>query len=271
MPDNIFFIIGCARSATTTIARVLGKATNAEVFTEQDPKLCFESRELFEGRLGNPKQVLFNAKNEKISETLAKGLIYGDKNPNYLPFIPYAEELWNPRYLFIVRDGRETVRSMMDWHELSHGNIFGMHEDDPSSGFTAWEQDWWDYSRPRPKRGEKYFDVWQRLSRFEKCAWYWNKFNTLLLSYTETLDPARWKMVNMNKLSIPELEEIFTFLHLRKENKVDLQTLLTSKINSPKDRYGMENKFPHWKNWDAALLQQFNQQASKMMAAFNYQ
>ena len=130
--DDIFFIIGCVRSATTAFAKVLYTADNAKVFVEQPPKLLIESRELARGNLDDPISVLRNAKHDLIQSVLQSGMKYGDKNAAYMPFIPYLNAIWECKILFIIRDGRDVVRSLMDWHTFRHP-IFFMQEDDSNS------------------------------------------------------------------------------------------------------------------------------------------
>ena len=83
---DIFFVIGCARSGTTALVKMLNMSQNATVFVEQKPNLCIEARNLYRGILRDPKQVIQKAKSEPIQKVLSNGLKYGDKNPNYLPF-----------------------------------------------------------------------------------------------------------------------------------------------------------------------------------------
>ena len=251
---DIFFIVGCARSGTTALVKMLNTCQNATVFVEQKPNLCIEARNLYRGILSDPKQVIQKAKSEPIQKVLSSGLKYGDKNPNYLPFIPYIAELWDCKFLFPVRDGREVVRSLMDWHDFynqkfSHSGVFAMKEDDPNSPIDSPEQDWWDYSRLRPNPGTPYFEEWQRLSRFEKCAWYWTNFNKKALESFSELDDQRWLQVNMKSLDRFKMKQIFDFLGLDGFNANQIEKLINARINSLQERAGLPDKFPRWTDW----------------------
>lgn len=267
---TVFFIVGCPRSGTTAIAKILDYAENSNVFIEQSPKLCIESRHHYERRLENPEVVLKHAKKELINNVVKQGLIYGDKNPNYLPFIPYLEKIWAPKYLFIIRDGRDVVRSLMDWHEFGRGNIFGMNEDNPDSTIVSYEQDWWDYSRLRPRKGEEFYEDWIALSRFEKISWYWNRFNELILESVRTIPKQRYKVVHIEKLDKFQLKEIYTFLDLDFDNYDKPQKMLNERINSVEQRYGAKKLFPDWQNWTDDEYNIFQKYAKNMMEYYKY-
>lgn len=268
--NNVFFVIGCARSGTTAISVVLSKAINAEVFTEQIPNLCIESRKMYDGRIHNPEFIIRNAKEKYILETLSHGKMYGDKNPNYLPFVPVLQKLWHPKFLFVIRDGREVVRSLMDWHELSRGGIYAMKEDEVTSEIDSPEADWWDYSRIRPRIGEPYFDEWRQLSRFEKCSWMWSRFNNLILQQLNSLDKSHYRVVNMNKFDRDEIENTIDFLGLKFENLQTVQDMLNSGINSAKHKFGVDNKFPSWEKWSSKQHKQFDSLAGETMKQLGY-
>lgn len=267
---SIFFIIGCARSGTHAMAKILDTCTNAQVFIEQPPKLCVEARDLMKGTLEEPPRVLQAAKGDPIRHVLDQGLIYGDKNPNYLPFIPILEDLWQPRYLFVTREGRDVVRSLMDWHELGRGNIYGMAEDEKGSTILTHEQDWWDYSRIRPNPGDELYDRWQTLNRFEKCSWYWAQFNNMALKAMEDLDPAHWLKADMSAATAGTIEEVFDFLQLEGYQADTVDGMLHRRINSAKDRYGSENLFPSQGEWGIELKTEFDRWAGATMERLGY-
>ena len=272
---DIFFVIGCARSGTTALVKMLNMSQNATVFVEQKPNLCIEARNLYRGILRDPKQVIQKAKSEPIQKVLSNGLKYGDKNLNYLPFVPYIAELWDCRFLFPVRDGREVVRSLMDWHDFysqkfSHSGVFAMKEDDPNSSVDSPEQDWWDYSRLRPNPGTPYFETWQRLSRFEKCAWYWANFNKKALELFSQLDNQHWLQVDMKSLDRPKMRQVFDFLGLDGFNAQRIGEMINARINSLQERAGLPDKFPPWTDWTQEQRNAFDRIAGEMMECVVY-
>jgi hypothetical protein len=261
---NAFFIIGCARSGTTAYARMLGTAANANVYIEQSPRLRKVSRDLLEGHLADPAQTLNHAKNQQLKNSWLEGKIYGDKNPCYLPFIPSIIELWDAKIIFIVRDGRDVVTSLMNWHELFALNIYASHEDtddaDPSN------IDLWDYSRPRPLPNEDLHGAWKSMSRFEKCCWYWSFFNDKALTLLDKLDSSLWLPIQANA-SLDQLKNAFDFLELTGFQSENLTTMLSAKINSAYDRTKRQNVFPSWQEWSLAEQTRFEELAGGTTAS----
>ena len=81
----MFFIIGCARSGTTAIAKILDCCKNVNVGIELKPNLCIESRDFFDGNLKkNPKEILIESRRKQIIEAHNSDKIFADKNVNYL-------------------------------------------------------------------------------------------------------------------------------------------------------------------------------------------
>ncbi len=268
--SDVIFLIGSARSGTTALAKILSTATNAEIHVEQPPRLRVASRELYKGTLADPEDALRKAKAEAICGAREKGKKYGDKNPCYLPFIPYLAEVWDAKMLYMVRDGRDVVRSLMDWHEMKAKNIYGMREDGVVDGPAEPEDDPWDYSRLRPNPGEPYYGEWAALSRFEKCAWYWARFNEVALELLGRQPRGRWMQINVSERSADDIERVFRFLELDGFDGVKVAAMLATDINSVKDRTGQENRFPRWRQWDAAQTASFDRFAAPMMERLGY-
>ncbi|MFC1809608.1 sulfotransferase [Candidatus Omnitrophota bacterium] len=268
--DNVFFIIGCPRSATTAIAEILQISNNSEIYIEQEPKLCIESRRLWKDQLDNPTELLHQHKENIIKSVTDRGLVYGDKNPNYLPFVPYLEQLWNPKFIFVLRDGRDVVRSLLDWHHVCGGNVFGMIEDDENSTVELPEEDWWDYSRLRPNCTDKYFNEWKNMGRFEKCAWYWNEFTLQMFSLMASLSQERYRLIHVEKVCASDFEEIFNFLNLNHFNAKKIEKKLASRINAADGRAKVIRAFPQWDSWTDEYNQQFDRLARSAMELSGY-
>lgn len=110
-----FFIIGSGRSGTTAMCRVLATATNAQVDVEAPPKMCIAARQMHDNALPDPAAYLRCAVLPKVLRGQRLAEFYGDKNPNYARFVPVLHELLDCRFVFVVRDGRDVVRSAMDF------------------------------------------------------------------------------------------------------------------------------------------------------------
>jgi len=264
---KIFFIIGAPRSGTTAISEILNTATNAIVYTEQSPKLCIAARMHYEGILPYPKEFIYKSKNPHIEETLRQGKIYGDKNPNYLYFIEEIVSIWKCKFVFVFRDGRDVVRSCMDFH-IGRKPGYARYEDTTDSFITQPEEDFWDFSRIRPKVKSKMRKEWRNMDLFEKFSWGWAEFNRILLKKIKALKKTDCIKININTLTPKKLKEIFEFLGLKGYREEMISEKLCSKINTVKIEKNL--KFPSWKYWDKELMEKFNKYAGNMMRKLGY-
>lgn len=270
MTCDAFFIIGAGRSATTAFAKILATAPNGETYVEQAPKLQIESRHLLKGILKDPAGTFFALKNPAIQEANQRGKIYGDKSPTYLPFIPNILTNWKSRIIFLTRDGRDVVRSSMNWVEYYKSNGFAMAEDDASSSRSRPEEDLWDYSRLRPNPGEPYFDQWRELSRFEKFCWLWANFNALGLSLLEQEDRDRWMIIDVSTANAATFENVFSFLGLGGFDRRRVTTMLDSRINSAVEKTGQGVRYPEWRRWSPEHREIFSRHAAVVMKRLGY-
>lgn len=268
--NRTFFLIGFPRSATTALARILDTATNAEVFVEQAPRLRRASIDLLHGRVPDPKRVLREAKSAAIKQTLGRGMLYGDKNPCLLPFVRPLLELWDCRFLYITRDGRDCVTSLINWHRHKAHNIFSSPPDTEPGGVFGPEPDLWDYSRMRPRPGDPLAERWHELDRFEKCAWYWNAFNEEALRRFGELPPERWMRLDASGMDAQALEGVFSFLGLEGFDGEKIDTMLNRRINSVEDRTGNTGDFPGYAGWTEEQTRRFWHRARPMMRRLGY-
>lgn len=264
-----FFIIGCRRSGTTALAKALQSAGNIDLHIELEPKLQIESADRLNGLIQDGTDLLYNTRNSYMDQAEKQGKIFGDKNPCYMPFLDELQNMWNCKILFLVRDGREVVRSIMDWHNLNAPGIYVREEDGEPPGHPYADNPW-SYNLMRPGTDDPYYKSWKTLSRFEKCAWFWSRFNEETISRLEKWPKNRWMMVNMNDLNNKALLEIQDFIGAEGMNLEHMQELLKSRINSVNDRFGEEDDFPHWKNWSPKQITSFDDIADPMMKILGY-
>ncbi|MBI4338641.1 MAG: hypothetical protein HY680_01665 [Chloroflexi bacterium] len=265
-----FFVIGCNRSGTTAVVEMLKPATNADVFSEQEPKLCFETRDLIEGRLGDPCGLMQKVKGAYVNASVQKGRIYSDKNPNYAYFIPNLRNLWKCKFVFVIRNGRDSVRSMLDWHSVMHKYMYARPEDGPGFLTTRPEEDAWDYSRPRPKPGDPLFTGWSTASRLQKCAWFWATFNETTMCNLKQGEAQDWTMLDMTHVTLDTIGKLYGFLGLEGFNESSISQVLARRVNSVEERIGAADEFPHWDQWTDQQREEFDVVAGDMMRKLGY-
>jgi hypothetical protein len=265
---GIFFIIGRGRSGTTAITRALDTADNGSIFIESDPKLCIAARSQYYGMLPHPKDFIFKSLIKNIEAAHKENRVYGDKNPNYLYFIEELYDVFDCKFLFVLRDGRDSVRSSMDFDRY-RTPLYRRYEDSDEFDLTQPEDDFWDYARLRPRPGEGCFDEWMALSKFEKFCWSWANFNKLLLEKSKKIPEDCFRFVNMTGVDVGDIEELFKFLDLAPFKEEMVREILFSKVNTTEIRNG--EPFPDWKSWSREEIETFNKHAGEMMIKLGYQ
>lgn len=231
-----FWVTGCARSGTTAIAQILNTAKKTKVTSEEPPQLHVECRALYDGVLESPKGVFYSNKALPKEIWNIKGQNYGDKNVNYVPFIPYIDE----KIVFLIRDGRDVVRSLMNWDSQFHSIYSEWKRSNPTLG---------DYCRPRPLPDDPYYTSWAGMDLFGMCCWYWKEWNRLGLDLLKEKPKDQYYIVNMDTLDMNGVKELFEFLGLKGYNRKRIEPILHGKINSLQDRFDKQNIFPTYEDW----------------------
>lgn len=273
-----FLILSCARSGSTSLARILDGAKNAVCTVEPHPNLNRETREMMEGRLPDARAVLKATVVKRVRENSRGRQIYGEKNVTYGPFIPHLYEMLKCKFIFLKRDGRDVVRSMMDWHERMFGSIYRECKDPGILSPRALNAaanlpvhlDTSDYARPRPCPGDPFYDEWANLSREEMCSFYWSTINELYLNALEKIPKEAWIEIDYTSPKTDDVLRVVDFLGLKGVSRDGIQELLDSRLNSLKDRTGEDCLYPDWRNWDRGLRGRFDKIAERTMERLGY-
>ena len=271
-----FFIISCARSGSTSLTNILNQAKNCECIVEPSPNLNVETRLMMEGRLKDPILLLKNTVVKRVQQS--KYEIYGEKNVTYAPFIEHLYKLLKCKFIFLIRDGRDVVRSLIDWYELIWGSIYRECRNPGNLTEEAYKKvsnlhihkDTSDYSRPRPQLGDPHFDNWLEYSREEMCAWYWQYINGLYLEQLLKLPNTAYQILDYTNARSQDIIEIADFLNLQGLTESKISDMLNSKINSVKKRFGVDRRYPDWPNWSSTQRRQFDEIAQKQMRQLGY-
>jgi hypothetical protein len=275
---NMCFIFGCARSGTTSMAKILDTASNAQCLIEPNPNFNVESRMFLEGKLGNPYHCLSDIIFARAKPVIEKGDIYCEKNVTLFAFINELFELFNCKFVFTARDGRDIVQSMHNWHNELFGNFYRECKDPgrlspkaakliselPVEGDTS------DFSRPRPKPGDPYYEKWPNMSRHEMLCWYWNFVNNYILDKLTKLPKQSWIIVDYTSPTVDEIKKVFDFLNLEGFDCQKVESILKSRVNSLSERTGDSCPSGSWQDWTDGELCQFADIAGSAMQRLGY-
>lgn len=269
--DNVFFLFGAFRSGTTAFCHFLQASENGRISIEQAPKLGVEARALYESTLVDPRRVVRAARREEIEQSIQAGEVYADKNPNYLLFVPYLIEEFDCRFIFLHRDGRDVVRSMIDWHDVGGKTIFTLAEDGDVLSRKDGTEFPWDYSLLRPLPGMHLNQEWTNLSRFEKCAWYWSRYNDLAAQIMDEYeDGGRFLQLGLTKATPADIKLAYDFMGLRGFNEQHILSLMQARINSLSWNKAGSNRFPSKEDWDEQMKTDFERYAGATMRRLGY-
>lgn len=293
MSTQVYFIISCARSGSTSLHQILSQATNGRCVSEPSPDLNRECRDSMDGRLAeDPVAVLERTVFPRVQAALGTTACYGEKHVTYGPFLRHMQSRLGCKFIFIQRDGRDVVRSLLDWHNLRFGSIyreaFDIGCESPAARTAASNllvhHDTSDYARPRPKPGDPLFNEWERLTRFEMCAYYWSRINNLYLDELSQLSAESWITIDYKKPTASDVLRVADFIGLEGLSTEIVAGMLDKRINSVGTRaqdeaaqnpakavesFGQAG-FPNWRTWSPELTSKFYRLAGSTMQRLGY-
>lgn len=275
-----FLLVGVARSGTTSLARLLDQASNGTCAVEPSPNLNVETRQMMEGRLLDPHTALFSTVIRRIRDHLKQGTgIYGEKDVTYAPFIPAIYHELPCRFVYIYRDGRDVVRSLINWHDRKFGSVYRECREIGDLNFSAVTAaanlpvhlDTSDYSRPRPPKDTPLHVEWPTLSRAEMCAYYWATVNDLYLDQLARIPSESWIGIDYTSPTPQAVFQVADFLGLDGLEEGVVSSMLNRRINSLSDRgESAAVAYPGWPNWDGGVRRKFDRFAAGTMERLGY-
>jgi Sulfotransferase domain len=160
-PTHVF-VVGTGRSGTTTLSELLSSFPGCMVEHERTPKLLDEVNAFLEGELSREAMV------DLLRRTRPPAAGYrltGESNTQ-LSFVlpPLAEAFPSARVIWLIRDGRDVVASM-----VARG-IYHPRELEARGGAKQWAR-----TRLQADRvGDLSSDAWAKLDPFGRCCWLWS-------------------------------------------------------------------------------------------------
>jgi hypothetical protein len=273
----VCFITGSARSGTTSLLKALGLSGKVQIALEPEPTLNLESRALLDGKLADPFGVLVRDVAPRIARALDRGRVYIEKHVSHVPFIPYLAKLFPCKFLIPVRDGRDVVRSMIDWHNRLFPIIYQECKEPESLGPEARKvraaqkgPDPFDQSLPRPDRHDPWFESWGSFTRFEMCSWYWNHINRLTTKLLKKVPADQVLIVDYTNPTVESIRRCYEFLELPDFDAQRVEKVLKRKVNSLTERIGEQAAYPKWQEWTPFQSQRFWELAWPAMRELGY-
>lgn len=273
-----FFIISCARSGSTSLARILDLANNGTCAIEPKPNLDRQCRRALDGEALDYGRLVRELVAPRVRAGLQDQQIYGEKNVTYAPFLTALHKELDCRFLYLIRDGRDVVASLINWHESLFGNIYRECAEKGNLSEQALAHaaglpihlDGADFARPRPRPEDPWYCAWDSFDRFQMCAYYWSRINDLYRLELARLDPSCWRQLDCNSMTSDGIIDIANFLGLEGVHHEEVQRYLDKRINSLDQRGANKGNFSYWKHWDSGQRERFDALAAPTMRAAGY-
>lgn len=254
------FIVSTGRTGTQRLAEVIAAATEGvRALHEPSPDL-FELGEAFARgaisdrdaarALRRARQPLCNRlRRERVGH-----LVESNTNAAYLPRV--IRTIFDaPRFVHVVRDGREVVRSLYSKkgpsRRSSRPDALFMDHDDARCRFGAPDLP-----------GDPWAGEWDRLSRFERISWHWARKNGLIREALGGRDDAitlRFEDIFDERAGFPGFWRLVEFLELGDRlvvSRSELEQLLSRKSNQ-----GSDHLLPPPAEWTEVLSSSFDRVA----------
>lgn len=189
----------------------------------------------------------------------APGSVYIESNLGYYGLLDVMPDVFeNHRVIYIVRNGHDWIRSMLNW-----GEVYGKR------GIRRLISHQWPVASDIPD--DPFAEKWHTLSRFDQLCWAWARLNEFALNAISKNPNAR----------VFRFESIFTEKD-RYQYLNDLLTFATSIPGIDAERIGptdgwLEKKihqsadgFPAWDQWTKEQKNQFEQICGPLMEKLGY-
>lgn len=189
------FIIGCSRSGTTVTFETLGQSSEVVSLGYETPQLWHQ---LFGPAHNQWHSEAANADDAQPAhrdayfkhyyQRLGKGLILDKTCINVLR-VEYLYRLFpNAKFVFIYRNGRDNISSLMDgWRNNNHFGLTQFLGDSPEPvQIEDGEFQQWHFFLPPQWRN------YNQASLAEVCAFQWQEANRLALKAKQVIPPQQW-------------------------------------------------------------------------------
>lgn len=276
---QVFFVTGAGRSGTTSAIRVLGEAARTAVVSEPLPRLSHETHLHRLGRLPDPRPILWQTMAPRIRAALVEADAYGEKDQLLYGCLTHLRELFAGRFLFVTRDGRDAVRSLVDVHRLFNGNLYREAGGELSPEVRQVSERVWsnprgranELYRPRPRPGDPWFDRWPRLTRFEMTAWLWSHQVRTTLAQLNALPDGCWTSIDYSAgLTAESFAPVYELFGLAGFDAGRVQAVLDSRVNSLAGKKLAGQASPRWPDWPAERRESFDAIAAAAMVELGY-
>jgi hypothetical protein len=188
------------------------------------------------------------------------GSLYVEANIGFYGLLDITPQVFkNHKAIYLIRDGRDWVRSHMNW-----GEMYG------KSKFRSLISHTWPTASAI--KDDPYRNEWQTMPRFEKLCWAWAMLNKYALTATKGNSNAkifRFEDIFISDTRYQYLAKLARFT----TDMPGVQPISTEKLEGWLDRRVHESSgsFPNWFEWSAQQNQRFSKICGPLMKELGYE
>lgn len=187
------------------------------------------------------------------------GSIYVESNIGYYGLLDVIPNVFaNHAAVYVVRDGRNWIRSAMNW-----GEAYG------KKGLRKLISHKWPTASDVP--GDHYAKNWDTLSRFEQLCWAWSRLNEYALNTVSKNPQARvfcFEKIFLGEERYQYLNDLVTFA--TSLPGIDPESIDRTDGWLERKIHMSSNQFPGWEKWTTEQKHQFEQICGPLMEKLGY-
>ena len=199
----MFFVVTTGRSGCTSLAKILCQHPFCLCRHEPHPILIKLAAEWRHADLDEDELRCYLAfKGEQMFPHRIGLRLYGESDQKLSFIIPFLAEFGlNTKFIWLIRDGRSVVASMVSRGEYSRLEA------------RIVPHLWAKYRIEGDRTGDVNSEIWQGMNSFEKCCWYWSYTNRVIRADLRRLERNHWMLIRLEEMHA-KLEQITQFLDL---------------------------------------------------------
>ncbi len=255
------FIVSTGRCGSTMLSRLLALHPSLFVFN-QYPSLRTEAfvNWRYPGRREGIKKRIRKKRDELVAAVRRNRFIYVENSTSAAFLMKELHELFDAKFIFLFRDGRDFVRSGMsrDWYK----------PDSMMNRFKTLLRRRFLIATGRDTADTLLIPPPEYKTRFEKIAWRWVAVNRIILDHCVSLPEGRVLSLKVEDLGREKLIELHSFLGI----DVD-ETLIAEMLDvaGTKPNKSQNYAFPPYTDWSVSDRERFGVIAGDMLRTLGYQ
>jgi hypothetical protein len=188
------------------------------------------------------------------------GSVYVEANIGYYGLLDITPHIFREhRAVYLIRDGRDWVRSHMNW-----GEFYG------KQGLRKLISHNWPVASDLPN--DFYADKWNQLSRFERLCWAWTRLNEYALGALPNNPQVRlfqFEKTFSGENRYQVLDELVTFT--ASQPSINPKSIGSTKGWLERRVHQSSEGFPSWENWTSAQKSHFTSTCGPLMEKLGYE